>query len=119
MPIIIVNTSIRLTPEQKDGIKSGLGRAIELIPGKTEPFLMVDISDGRTIYWAGEQRERMAHVDVRIMGTCEFSIKAEFTREVYRYLNEVTGLESEEVMLFFYEMDTWGAVGELRTIREE
>ncbi|MDR1953445.1 MAG: hypothetical protein LBQ21_03065, partial [Clostridiales Family XIII bacterium] len=91
MPLIVVNTNLSLEKKQKDDITSKLGEVITILPNKTEKVLMVDISDGHTIYFRGKEPERAAHVDVRLYGTCPFALKAEFTRAVYKLLNETTG----------------------------
>lgn len=57
MPYICVNLTKKLTDSQKDAIKAGLGEKIALIPGKSERALMVDIADGRTMYYQGEKRD--------------------------------------------------------------
>ena len=63
MPYICVNLTKKLTDSQKDAIKAGLGEKIALIPGKSERALMVDIADGRTMYYQGEKRD-LAYIDV-------------------------------------------------------
>jgi phenylpyruvate tautomerase PptA (4-oxalocrotonate tautomerase family) len=45
MPFINVKISEKLSDTQVDNIKSRLGEAISLIPGKSEAWLMVNIQD--------------------------------------------------------------------------
>lgn len=114
MPLIVVNTSLTLEKEQKDAIKREMGKAIEIIPGKTEQVLMVDISDGRTIYFRGEEPKQAAHVDVRIYGSANFAIKSEFTLAIYKVLNDTVGLKADEVFVNFNELPVWGSDGKLK-----
>ncbi|MDR1953512.1 MAG: hypothetical protein LBQ21_03415, partial [Clostridiales Family XIII bacterium] len=62
----------------------------------------------------GKEPERAAHVDVRLYGTCPFALKAEFTRAVYKLLNETTGLQDDEVYVEIAEYGTWGTQGDLK-----
>jgi phenylpyruvate tautomerase PptA (4-oxalocrotonate tautomerase family) len=118
MPLIAVRTSLTLDDNQKETIKSGLGKAIALLPGKSEPVLMVDISDGHTMYWAGEKRE-LAHVDLRMMGVSDFSNKAEFTLAIYQLFHETLGLQNDEVFVFINERTSWGGMGEYHELDAE
>jgi phenylpyruvate tautomerase PptA (4-oxalocrotonate tautomerase family) len=112
MPLIIVNTNLTLEKKQKEAIKSGFGKAITLLPEKSEKILMVDISDSHTIYFGGEDAER-AYVDVRIMKSSNFEQKAEFTRAVFELLYETTGLKDSEIFIIINEYDIWGGFGKL------
>ena len=51
MPYIGINTSKNLSQVQKEELTSALGEKIVIIPGKSESKLMVDISDGHTMYF--------------------------------------------------------------------
>ena len=114
MPLIVVNTSLTLEKEQKDAIKSEMGKAITIIPGKTEQVLMVDVSDGRTIYFHGEEPKQAAHVDVHIYGSANFAVKSEFTQAIYKVLNDTVGLKDDEVFVTINEHSVWGAKGKLK-----
>ena len=114
MPLIVVNTNLNLEKEKKDSLKSELGRIIELLPGKTEQQLMVDISDGHTIYFHGEEAKQTAYIDVRMYGSQSFESKAEFTSAVFEVAKEQLGLENDEVFVNIGEYGIWGARGALK-----
>jgi hypothetical protein len=113
MPYIAINTSKTLSDTQKDEIKALLGERITLIPGKEESRLMVDISDGRSMYFAGERRE-LAFVDVRCYGTTEFAHKKVFTEAAFEALNRAAGLPGDSIYLSYSEFDTWGTLGSMK-----
>jgi len=106
MPYICVNLTKKLSDQQKDAIKSGLGEKISLIPGKTEKALMVDFSEGHTMYFAGEKRD-LAFVDVRCYKTAEFENKKAFTEAVFELMEQETGLTADDVDRAWGEYDTW------------
>ena len=114
MPLIIVNTNLTLEKNQKDALKDAFGKAITILPGKTEQVLMIDISDGHTIYFHGEEPAGTAHVEVRLYGSSSFASKAEFTEAVYKLLEDIVGLDKDEVVVNFNEFSVWGAKGKLK-----
>ncbi|MDR0853729.1 MAG: hypothetical protein LBN34_05115 [Clostridiales Family XIII bacterium] len=114
MPLIKVSTSLTLEKSQKDSIKSKLGEAISIIPGKSEGVLMIDISDGHTIYFHGEELPKAAHVTVDLYGTADFDVKAEFTEKVFEILKETADLAAGEVFIRIGEYPVWGAGGKLK-----
>lgn len=114
MPLIVLNTNLTLEKTQKDALKDAFGDIITILPGKTEQVLMVDISDGRTIYFRGKEPERVAHVDVRLYGSSSFEAKSGFTKAVYKSLNDILELKEDEVTVNIGEYSVWGAQGKLK-----
>lgn len=113
MPYIGVHVGKTLTQEAKDAIKAGLGEKIGLIPGKTEAVLMVDISDGHTMYMSGEQRA-LAYVDVKCYGTTEFDNKKAFTEAAFAVVGEAAGLAPTDIYVTYSEFSTWGTRGSMK-----
>ena len=113
MPYIAVNTSQKLSDAQKDKIKAELGRLIAVIPTKSEVVTMVDISDARTIYKAGEKIDG-AFVDLRLYKKSEFGAKKKYTEEIFGLLSGELGIKNENVYINIFELETWGADGTLK-----
>ena len=68
MPFIDTKTTVKITDEKRDAIKSLLGKAIELIPGKTEKWLMLSFEDGIKMYFNGDDSADTAYIEVKIFG---------------------------------------------------
>ena len=113
MPYIAINTSKRLSDTQKEALKTALGEKITVIPGKGESKLMIDISDGHTMYFAGEKRE-LAYVDVKCYGTTEFANKKAFTEAAFEAVQETTGLPHDGIYLTYSEFENWGTLGTMK-----
>ena len=45
MPFIGSRVTVKISPEKEEIIKKRLGKAIELLPGKSESFVMVGFED--------------------------------------------------------------------------
>ena len=113
MPYIAINTAQILSVAQKDKIKSELGRLITLIPTKNEAGLLVDFSDSRTIYKAGENVSG-AFIDVRLFHKSDLEPKKKFTEEMFEMLSRELGLKKENMYLNIMEFDNWGSGGILK-----
>jgi len=114
MPFIAVSTTGKLQQEQKDAIARELGRVISLIPTKTEPVLMVDVSDDHVMYFGGKKMSRCAFVDVRCYKSAPFEGNKAFTEAVFKLLKEIVGLEENEVYVSISELPVWGTKGSLK-----
>jgi len=114
MPFILVNTSKHLEPSQKENIKTALGELITIIPNKTEKALMINISDGNTMYFGGEAMENCAYIDIRLYGSAPFQSKSELTESVYKMLKDIVGLTENQIYISFSEHSTWGTMGNLK-----
>jgi hypothetical protein len=110
MPYIEAQIGKKLTPQQIEQLKSSIGKAIELIPTKSERGLMVNIKDDLEIYFHGQKTE-CVYTDVRIFGTTSFEAKAAFIKQMCIIYNDVAKIASENCYLNFHEHKNWG-VGE-------
>lgn len=113
MPYITLNTSLRLSPAQKEDLKTELGQQIGLIPGKVEEGLMVDISDGRSLYFAGQAGD-LAFVEIRCFGPTAPEAQKAYAAAVYDMLQRQLGLDPAKVYYNHVDMNAWGAGGALR-----
>ena len=114
MPYIAINTSLKLSEAQMEKIKTELGRLITIIPSKTEAVTMVDFSDGRTFYKAGEKIDG-ALIELRLWSKSEFEAKKKFIEETFQLLSRELGLKEINMSLNVFEFDDWGSGGTLKT----
>lgn len=113
MPYIGISTSQTLTSEQKDALKTQLGEKISVVPGKSEERLMVDISDGRAMYFAGQKKD-LAYLDVKCYGAVDFEYQKAFTEAAFQCVEKITGLPKDCIYLTFGEFMHWGTLGSLK-----
>ena len=67
MPFINTKISVKLTNEKEQIIKEKLGKAIELIEGKTEEWLMIGFEDNYKLYFKGEELEKVAFIENEVI----------------------------------------------------
>ena len=68
MPFIDSKVSVKVTKEQEKELKTRLGQAISLIPGKSEQWLMTGFQDEYHLYFRGDDSEPVAFIEVRVLG---------------------------------------------------
>ena len=69
MPFINSKVTVKMSPETKERVKSRLGEAIAIIPGKSESWLMVGFEDEYDLYFKGNRDKETAFVEVKIFGS--------------------------------------------------
>ncbi len=111
MPYIAVNVSKSLTEAEKDAIKSGLGEKISVIPGKSEKGLMVDIIDGKSMYYRGQKGD-IAYLEVKLFGTPELDAQKAFTEAAFDVMQQA-GFAKKDVYITLQGFANWGVNGTL------
>ncbi len=108
MPFINAKVSVKISEEKKEAIKAKLGKAIELIPGKSENWLMVGFEDQYTLYFKGQQFEKIAFVEVKIFGSAGRRAYEQLTSTICSILNEELSIPFDKVYVTYQEIENWG-----------
>ena len=107
MPFIDCKITKKLTDEQKEKLKSGLGAAISNMH-KPESYLMVGICDGYDLFFAGKKMQSGAFVDIRAFGEVNPQDCNKMTAAVCRILSDSAGIESSGVYITYEGYRNWG-----------
>lgn len=108
MPFISTKTTVNITPEKKDVITKKLGKAIELIPGKSESWLMLSFEDGLTMYFKGRGDRPLAFVEVKIFGQASKSSYDKLTKAITEIVNEELAISPDCIYVKYEEVSNWG-----------
>jgi hypothetical protein len=111
MPYLSVNIGKKLEAAQKEKLKTEFGRLITIIPGKTEPDLMLNIQDTDAMYIAGAQTP-CAYIDLRVYTKTTEEAKKRFTGETFALLTREFGIPPERQYMTIAEYENWGYDGE-------
>ena len=71
MPYIKLRTNKQIEEDKKEAIKAKLGEDIKLL-GKSEDWLMVDLSTNEDMYFKGEKTD-LAYIEVKLYGRSDAS----------------------------------------------
>ena len=111
MPYIETKTNLSVTEEQKRELKERFASAIELIPGKSEHWLMLGFCDGMTMAFRGDMSSPAAMVEIDIFGKAADSAYDALTRAVCENVSEVLGIDGSRIYVKYRECDRWGYDG--------
>lgn len=114
MPFVGIKTANKLTPSQKLAIKAGVGKAIELIPGKAEEKMMMSIEDGMDLFFRGEEKKSCAFVQVLIKDEAAFDDKAAAVAKIFDILEQEAGIAKDDTYVNVQEYPEWGSRGVLK-----
>lgn len=108
MPFINTKVNIKLSNEQKEILNQKLCKAIEIFPGKTKQWLMLEFEDEKCLYFRGENNSKLAYLEVKILGKSDKSSYNKMTNELCNIINEVLGIEKDNIYIKYEEIDYWG-----------
>lgn len=111
MPFINVKVTGEITPDKEKALKDALGKAIELMPGKSENHLMIGFEDKQRLWFRGENGKPMAFVEVKIFGKSTDEGYAKMTAEVTDIMQRELGVEPDMTYVKYEEIDQWGHEG--------
>lgn len=111
MPFMQVKVSETLDAQKIEAIKTKLGKAVSLLPGKSEAYLMVQVEDGCHLYFKGNQDAPTAMTEVSIFGTAPRASCEALTGEVCRILEELAGIPQDRSYVTFRFVENWGYNG--------
>ena len=109
MPNINLKIGRKLNDQQKKEVVANLGKLIEIIPGKVEADLMIELADDVDLYLAGKRCEGI-YMEVRMYLNAPFASKAAFTEAVFDYFASI-GFDKNSIYLTMMGMENWGAGG--------
>lgn len=108
MPFISTRTNIEITKEREASIKQKLGKAIELVPGKSEAWLMLSFEDKVSMYFKGQGDKPMAFVEVKLFGGVNTTAYDKLTAAITNIFNEELGINPAQIYVKYEEVRTWG-----------
>ncbi len=108
MPYIEAKFSCKLDESKITTLKEGFGKAIECIPGKSESWLMVNIEDGKRLFFKGNANGDTAYLSVSIFGSASKKDYDALTGELCTLISSVTGTSPERTYITYNEYNKWG-----------
>lgn len=107
MPCIQITTAKPLTAEQEQTIKSRLGKAIELLPRKSEKWLMCIFRPTAAIWFQGAAVDA-AFVEVDVFGTLEKEPCDALTVAITQIFEQELRIASDRLYIKYATTPYWG-----------
>ena len=108
MPFIDAKISKKITKEEEVELKTRLGQAISIIPGKSEQWLMAGFQDDYHLYFRGEDSSPMAFIEVRIFGGSDRNAFERMTAEITKIFGDVLGIAPDHMYIKYSATPDWG-----------
>ncbi|MBR1851787.1 MAG: hypothetical protein IJ794_01225 [Lachnospiraceae bacterium] len=83
MPFIKAKVNVPLSEEQETELKTRMGQIIELVPGKSEEYLLLEFEDNCRLWLRGRNEEPIVYIEAAIFrlpvkGATPFSVKTNY-----------------------------------------
>lgn len=104
MPFLIAKVNIPINSEQEIKLKSRLGKAIELIPGLSEKYLLTGFESDCHFYLRGKNDEAIAYVEVSIFGNEEHLGYEDFSAAITKIFVEVLNIPPMNIYVKFNDI---------------
>ena len=108
MPFIDAQVSVTITDEQEKELKSRLGQAISIIPGKSESWLMTGFEDNYHLYFRGDNSAPMAFIEVRLFGGPNKEAFSRMTAEITKIFGDVLQIAPDHMYIKYSATPDWG-----------
>lgn len=111
MPYIRTTTNVSISDDAASRIREQLGDAIQLIPGKSERWLMLAMEGDKKMYFAGSD-EPLAMAEVSLFGSADGDCYNNLTGKITEILSEVLSIPASRIYVRYSETEYWGWNGE-------
>lgn len=108
MPYINTKTTVVISTEKRETIKKKLGKAIELIPGKSENWLMLSFEDNSSMYFKGSKERPIAFIEVKLYGKASSDAYRRLTKAITDIMNEELEIQPDCIYVKYEEVANWG-----------
>ena len=104
MPFINSKISTPISIEQEQALKTRLGQAISIVPGKSESWLMLGFEPNYNLYFRGSNNEPLAMVEVSVFGGEDAT--------AFSALTEIMNIAPDHVYVKYQTVKYWGWNGD-------
>ena len=111
MPFIISRVNFPITKSQEVELKKRMGKAIEVVPGKNEKYLMAGFEDNYHLYLRGDDSEPVAYVEISIFGNENHIGYDRLTVEIAHIFHDVLKIAFDHVYVRYVDIGVWGVAG--------
>ena len=112
MPFIDTKTTDKIDKDAEIRLKEKFGKAIELIPGKTERWLMLNFSGDCRMAFAGTADNDTAYVNVELLGSASDAVYDKLTKAICDTVSDTLGVPYNRIYVKYEECEHWGYAGE-------
>ena len=110
MPFISMKTNVSISPAKQGQLQTKLGKAIELLPGKTEKWLMLSFEDEKKMAFAGSN-DPCAILCVTVYGKGTSDAYQNLTQAITAMVHDELLIPVDRIYVAYAESEYWGWAG--------
>lgn len=107
MPNISTKVNVEISKEKEIALKTKLGKAISLLSGKSEAWLMCSFEDNCRLYFQGKDAPA-AFVEVQVFGKINPSQADALTAEICNIIEGELDIAQDRIYVKYEEVSLWG-----------
>ena len=107
MPFIDSRVTVKVSDQQKEELKTELGRLIATL-NKSETYLMVGIEDACDLWLGGKKLDKGAYVAVSLYGDAPKEAYDTLTGQIFDLLSNKLGIPGNAVYVTYHPVNDWG-----------
>ena len=110
MPVIHTHVSVHTSAEEREALKAAYGKAISILPGKSEGWLMCPFEDNMPIYFAGDDDKPAAYVEVNVFGRSPVASQTweKLGQAIMQAIHNTLGIEEDRMYIRYTATPDWG-----------
>lgn len=110
MSFIFLQTNVKIDEPQAECLKAGLGKAIELVPSKSEQVLMVGLEGEKCLYLKGKNTPA-AYIKVAVFGNRTHRGYAELSHAISALVHAELGILPTQIYVQYEDISAWSVGG--------
>ncbi len=110
MPFIMTKVNVPVGTAQEVQLKARLGKAIELLPGLSEKYLLAGIEQNCRFYLRGDS-EPVAYIEASVFGNEQHIGCEDFAVAVTKIFVDVLNISPQNVYVKFSDIAAWSVGG--------
>lgn len=110
MPFIMSKVSVPVDAAQEVQLKSRLGKAMELLPGLSEKYLLAGFESNCRFYLRGNS-EPVAYIEASLFGNERHVGYENFAAAVTKIFVDVLNIQPQNVYIKFSDIAAWSVGG--------
>lgn len=108
MPFINSKVSVSLDDKKRETLKTELGKAIEIFPGKSEHWLMLNFEDNCSLYFQGDNSKPVAFIEVKVFGKITADSAEKMTKTLCDLFQKELAIPKDRIYVKYEEVNFWG-----------
>ena len=110
MPVIHTYSSAPISQEAREALKTIYGKAIDLVPGKSEQWLMCLFDENVPAYFGGSDKDPVAYVTVEVFsrGKVDRTVWEALTSVICQALENELGISPSRTYIKYEESSNFG-----------